>query len=173
MCRVMKLRFVLLVMACVVGSGAVGGQSRNSGVESSQRALTTCPERSSSEEETPSRVLTVLITGIGSDDGQVGVALFASPLGFPFQTSRAVRTAFAAIHDHRSRVTFGGVKPGTYALAVFDDTNGNGKLDRDWFGFLVERTAVSNNPKRHIHKPRFDEAMFTLRESCGVEIRFQ
>jgi uncharacterized protein (DUF2141 family) len=125
------------------------------------------------EDSTGGETLTVLIRGIGSDDGRVGVALFNSPIGFPFETNRAVRTAFGEIHSRRSLVTFTDLKPGTYAVAVFHDENGNGKLDRDWLGFPVEPSAVSNNPKRHIHRPTFEEARFSLQDSFCVEIRFQ
>jgi uncharacterized protein (DUF2141 family) len=117
--------------------------------------------------------LTVVITGIRSDVGRVGVALYESPRGFPYQLSQALRTGFVDIHDGRSVITFRLLKPGTYAVTAFQDENNNERLDRDWLGFLAERTAVSNNPKAHIGRPTFDAAKFTMRDSSCIAIRFQ
>jgi uncharacterized protein (DUF2141 family) len=120
-----------------------------------------------------STTLTVLVTGMKSDDGKIGLALYSSPIGFPFQMNLALRTAFGEIHARRTVVTFTDLTPGTFAVAAFHDENGNGDLDRDWFGFPAERVAVSNNPKRHIHRPTFDKAKFSLKDSRCLEIRFQ
>ncbi len=179
------IRCVLVVFGCAVACGAAGSQPADSIREnghrindgpglfaSTERVVSRCAGYSASR-ETTSGTLTVLITGMGSDDGRVGVALYGSPFGFPFDTNRALRTAFGEIHDRRSLVTFSGIGPGIYAVAVFHDENGNGNLDRDWFGFPAERTAVSNNPKRHIHKPTFEEARFSMKDSFCVEIRFE
>lgn len=66
------------------------------------------------------------------------------------------------------------VRPGTYALLVIHDENGNGKLDmtfkipREGFGF-------SNNPKLHMRPPRFDEVRFTVapgRSEQTVRVRY-
>lgn len=143
-----------------------------SGAGESIRMVPSSFGRAASGEAT-SGTLTILITGLRSDDGRVGAALYESPLGFPFRADRATQTAFGEIHNRRSLVTFGDVRPGIYAVAVFHDENGNGKLDRNWFGFPVERTAVSNNPRRHIHKPTFDQARFQMQGSFCIEIRFQ
>jgi uncharacterized protein (DUF2141 family) len=57
------------------------------------------------------KTLTVVITGMRSDVGRVGVALYESP-GFPYQLSHALRTGFVDIHDGRSVMTFRLLKPG-------------------------------------------------------------
>jgi len=119
------------------------------------------------------KTLTVVITGMRSNVGRVGVALYESPRGFPYQLSHALRTGFVDIHDGRSLITFRLLKPGTYAVTVFHDENNNETLDRDWLGFLAEPTAVSNNLKRHMHRPAFDAAKFTLQDSLSIAIRFQ
>jgi uncharacterized protein (DUF2141 family) len=157
---------LLVVLLCAI-SGAAGGSSTGS------IPVVPSPLECSASGEMASRTLTVLITGMGSDVGQVGVALYDSPLGFPFKTDQARRTAFVEIHNRRSLAIFGDVGPGSYAVAVFHDENGNGKLDRDWFGFPAEPTAASNNPRRHIHTPAFEEARFGMRDAGCLEIRLQ
>ena len=77
------------------------------------------------------------------------------------------------IHGGRSVITFGHLNAGTYAVSVFHDENNNGTLDRNWFGFPTELTAMSNNPKRRMHRPTFDAATFTMQDSLCIAIRFQ
>jgi uncharacterized protein (DUF2141 family) len=52
--------------------------------------------------------------------------------------------------------------PGDYAFFIYDDVNGNGKLDKTWVGFPDEPYAFSNNVKLHFAKPRFSDLRFTV-----------
>lgn len=54
---------------------------------------------------------------------------------------------------------FRSVPVGTYAVAVFHDANGNGKLDTA-MGIPKEGFAFSRNPKMRMRAPRFNEASF-------------
>src|SRR4051794_3578034 len=76
--------------------------------------------------------LTVRVQGLKNDRGQVAVALFASASGFP-QRERAVRGQLARIQGGRAQVTLHALRPGTYAVAILHDENGNAKMD---FNFL-------------------------------------
>lgn len=59
--------------------------------------------------------------------------------------------------------TFRDVKPGTYALSVFQDENNNGKLDTNFLGIPKEGWGFSNNP--HVmRKATFDEAKFSVEQ---------
>ena len=55
------------------------------------------------------------------------------------------------------------VKPGTYAIAVFHDVNGNGKLDRNFIGLPNEPYGFSNDVGRR-GPPNFDAARIVVRE---------
>lgn len=52
------------------------------------------------------------------------------------------------------------VPAGTYAVAVFQDINGNGKLDVNLFGFPKEPFAFSNNIVPRLSIPRFEHCTF-------------
>jgi uncharacterized protein (DUF2141 family) len=52
--------------------------------------------------------------------------------------------------------------PGDYAFFIFDDVNGNGKLDKTWLGFPDEPYAFSNNVKLGLSKPSFSELKFRV-----------
>jgi len=52
--------------------------------------------------------------------------------------------------------------PGDYAFFIYDDVNGNGKLDKTWVGFPDEPYAFSNNVRLHLSKPSFSDLKFTV-----------
>ncbi len=62
--------------------------------------------------------LTTEILGLRSDQGKVMVAVFRSAAGFPGDASRAVAKAAVPIAQRHARVTFRGLPPGVYAVAV-------------------------------------------------------
>ena len=65
---------------------------------------------------------------------------------------------------HSVTYTFRDVKPGTYALSVFQDENNNGKLDTNFLGIPKEDWGFSNNP--HVmRKATFDEAKFSVAQN--------
>ena len=55
------------------------------------------------------------------------------------------------------------VKPGTYAIAVFHDVNGNGKLDRSFIGLPNEPYGFSNDAGRR-GPPNFEAARILVKE---------
>lgn len=52
--------------------------------------------------------------------------------------------------------------PGNYGFFIYNDENGNGKLDKTWIGFPNEPYAFSRNYKLGMHKPSFEEFYFTV-----------
>jgi len=64
--------------------------------------------------------------------------------------------------------------PGRYAIRLFQDLNGNDKLDKNFFGVPQEPYAFSNNAAGSMGLPDFDAAAFDV--SAGgakQEIRLQ
>lgn len=75
----------------------------------------------------------------------------------------------AEVADGRARFTFPGVAPGVYAVAAFQDTNGNRHLDRTPLGLPLEPYGFSGEVGRRA-RPDFRGAAFVLREP-GALIR--
>jgi uncharacterized protein (DUF2141 family) len=59
--------------------------------------------------------------------------------------------------------TFRDLKPGTYALSIFQDENDNGKFDTNFLGIPKEGWGFSNNPDVR-RKATFDEAKFSVEQ---------
>ncbi len=107
---------------------------------------------------------TVTIT-VGEFENTKGVAFVglynrAEAFGKPAQVFKGkeipVRGKFA-------ECVFDNLPDGTYAVAVFQDENGNQTLDTGLFGIPKENYGFSNNIKPKMRQATFDEAKFVLK----------
>ena len=106
--------------------------------------------------------IVVVVMGVRTEKGEVGCALFRSPVGFPGDTEKATAQM------HKASVgsvecKFENAAPGTYAVAVFHDLNGDRKVDKNMIGMPTEDWGVSNNVHPRFRTPRFDEASFAVK----------
>ena len=62
--------------------------------------------------------------------------------------------------------------PGRYALSVFQDMNGNRKLDTNFIGIPTEQSGSSNNAPARFGPPKFRDAAFVVgSEAIDLAIR--
>src|SRR5215472_5550926 len=108
--------------------------------------------------------LTVRVTGARNAKGKIRVALFRDGKGFPNDASQAVHTKAADIDLQTlgAQVVFADLPAGVYAVSVFHDENMNQKLDKNFVGVPKEGYGASNNPKKKMGPPNFDETRFQL-----------
>ena len=108
--------------------------------------------------------LTVHMTGARNAKGKIRVALFRGSKGFPNDASQAVHTQTADIDPQTlsAQVVFADIPAGVYAVSVFHDENMNEKLDKNFMGVPKEGYGASNNPKKKMGPPNFDETKFQL-----------
>jgi acyl-CoA reductase-like NAD-dependent aldehyde dehydrogenase/uncharacterized protein (DUF2141 family) len=98
--------------------------------------------------------------------GELAYLIFASASGFPGERDKALLHGFLPISPHRERMKFDvDLPPGTYAVTVYEDLNGNHKLDHNLIGIPREPVGASNNPKGRFGPPRFSECAFSLGNS--------
>ena len=120
-----------------------------------------------------SAVFTVRIVNARNANGVVRIALFQSAEGFPGDASKALRTQPAKIDPQTltAQAVFSVIPQRTYAVMVFHDENGNGKLDKNLVGIPKEGYGASNNPAKKMRPPTFDEAKFSLTPDQSVEVK--
>lgn len=96
--------------------------------------------------------------------GEVAYLVFASADGFPGSRKLALKSGFVPVAQGRSDVTIdaGTLPAGRYAVSVYQDVNGNHKLDRGFLGIPNEPVGASNNPKSRMGPPRFEECAFSM-----------
>lgn len=112
------------------------------------------------------KLLSINITNIASDSGQILVLLYHSETDFlkkPFQLKTAT-----FIHQ-KAQVVFDDLQEGEYAFAVIHDKNANGKLDFNLLGIPSEDVASSNNVKGFFGPPKYKNAVFHLSKNNTVQ----
>lgn len=95
--------------------------------------------------------------------GELAYLVFNSPTGFPSDREKAVRHGFLPIRAGTQELRIDAeLPPGNYAVSVYEDLNGNHKLDHNLLGIPREPVGVSNNPAGHMGPPRFKDCLFHL-----------
>ena len=107
-----------------------------------------------------SEELTVKVTGIKKNKGEVVCALFKTADGFPMDLSKP-ETIWMPADSAEITCMFTDITVGNYAVSVAHDENGNKKVDANFFGMPTEAWGVSNNIRPLMRAPRWQEAQFS------------
>jgi uncharacterized protein (DUF2141 family) len=107
-----------------------------------------------------SGTLSVEISGLRNRKGQVCLSLFNSSRGFPTDGGNAIQSQCVTIDDATVQVQFGGIKSGSYAIAVLHDENTDGQANRNRLGIPTEGFGFSRNPGLRAGPPKYGEAAF-------------
>ncbi len=110
--------------------------------------------------------LTVTVTALRSTTGSVHVALYDSREGFP-DSDHILDDRLVPASNPVAR--FAGIVPGTYAVAVYHDENGNDEFDQGLLGIPREGYAFSMGARALLGPPAFDDAAFVV-ETGGTAV---
>lgn len=97
--------------------------------------------------------LDLQISGLRSSKGNVLICLTPNAKAFPNCAKDAQARKMIAPAAAAAAVRFSGLVPGTYAIALIHDENGNGRMDaalfvpREGFGFSRDAAARFGPPK--------------------------
>lgn len=124
-------------------------------------ALLSLPLLLGAAAEAPVTGVIVHVEGLRSHKGQVLACLTSKAKGFPDCSKDATARRLSVPAAQAATIDFGPVPPGTYALSLLHDENGNGRADmavfipREGFGF-------SRDPAITFGPPRFARAAFAV-----------
>jgi uncharacterized protein (DUF2141 family) len=113
--------------------------------------------------------LTVNITNIKEKQGSLRVAVYNSAKGFPENEPRLAGRMLKVTHTDVN-VSFKDLSAGRYAVAVMQDQNDNGLLDRNFFGVPSEPYGFSQQPSGRSGQPTFDQATFELNANKEITV---
>ncbi|NVK05012.1 MAG: DUF2141 domain-containing protein [Flavobacteriia bacterium] len=116
----------------------------------------------------PSSTLSVSISNI-EDRGTLFIGLYNTSSSFG-ETSRSFRNVKPYATASAKTVSFDRLPEGEYAIAVFQDINGNGKLDKNFFGVPTEPYGFSKNVKPLFSAPTFEDCQFRMTSSRSREM---
>ncbi|MGN6295003.1 MAG: DUF2141 domain-containing protein [Chitinophagaceae bacterium] len=107
---------------------------------------------------------TLVISNLDKVKGQLYIGWYNSAPAFP-DAGRSVYHKIVQVENKESvEVPFENIPPGIYAIAVFLDKNGNGKIDKNILGIPKEKYGFSNNKYPLTRAATFNEAAFTIGE---------
>ncbi len=113
--------------------------------------------------------LSLTIDGVSSADGNINVALYTSQETF-LKFDKVFDKGSAKAVKGKTVLKINGVPPGTYAIAVFHDENGNNELDTNMFGVPKEPVAFSKAKMKLFGPPKFDECQFQITSDTALVI---
>ena len=116
--------------------------------------------------------VTVHVKPVQDAKGEISVALYRKPSDFPHPVRVYVAQTPKAVKG-TNIIRFTNLPAGNYAAAAYHDENGNKKLDKNIFGAPTEPYGFSNDARRLMSAPSFDEARFEIRNNEESEIHIQ
>lgn len=112
-------------------------------------------------------MLIIEVENVKTTEGIIWVGIYDSEPNFLVK-EKAIVQGFKIKQTGRMKMTFPDLPYGTYAIALFHDTNGNGEMDRNVVGIPSEPFAFSQKPKNKWRLPRFDEVKFDFYQNGQV-----
>lgn len=116
--------------------------------------------------------VTIIMTNLPSPTAPLKLNFYSSAASFlqPGQATQHVATLPQQQFQAQVQVQ---LSPGEWAIALSQDTNYNGKMDRNFLGLPVEPYAFSNNVRPHFKAPSFAECKFlVVKPGQVITIRF-
>lgn len=114
--------------------------------------------------------ISVHVHNVQSDKGDVNVAVYNSDATF-LSFDEVYTTGTEAAHQGIVKLQIEDLPSGEYALAVFHDENGNGKLDTNWLGIPKEKVAFSKGKMKTFGPPKYRECSFWITSDYEIDIR--
>ena len=116
--------------------------------------------------------LTIEVSGVTRDRGRIYVAVYDRAETFPISGRQLVGQILDPADRHLT-VHFKDLPPGQYAAVAFQDSNGNGKLDKNFLGIPKEPYGFSNGARGTAGPPKFSAAAVTLQSDATTKIELK
>lgn len=111
--------------------------------------------------------LRIEVGGILESGGSIHIALYKEA-SFLQEGQGVTGLILASTGKPSAQGSLEGLTYGTYAVAVYQDMNGNNELDKNRLGIPTEPYAFSNNPRVKWTSPTFEEAAIAVNQSSQV-----
>jgi uncharacterized protein (DUF2141 family) len=112
--------------------------------------------------------LRVTVRGVKSAEGDVKVALYATPKAF--DERRKTFGASSPATPGEVVVVFRDLPPGRYGLAALHDLNSNGEMDNNLLGFPKEPFGFGNDARIKLAPPAFADMAVTVGDGVTATV---
>ncbi len=121
-----------------------------------------------------SAVLTIEITNIRFEKGWIRIGLYNHPDQFPVNPAKKYDIQKTSLREGMMEILLDDLLPGTYAISLLDDVNGNDQMDYRLVKIPGEGFGFSNNIKPKLKHPPFDHCSFQIPEGASrIRIEMQ
>jgi uncharacterized protein (DUF2141 family) len=103
--------------------------------------------------------LTLVVKNVVPSQGEVRIALFDSKKTY---TKTPVHAAVVKVKNGAAEWSVNELKPGEFAIALYHDANGDGKMNKNIIGLPKEDYGFSNNASGKFGPPSWRKAKFTV-----------
>lgn len=108
--------------------------------------------------------LTVVITGLENDDGEVLITVSNSREDYESDDPSFIGVN-VIIENRKAEYTFEELPFGEYGIKLFHDENMDGELDSNFLGIPTEDYGFSNNARGTFGPADYDDAKFIFNQS--------
>ena len=112
--------------------------------------------------------LVLEVTNLDSGRGVLYAQVYSSEAAFKAGTG-AVRQVEKAVKEATIRLEFNDLPSGQYAVRLFQDLNGDRKVNTNAFGMPVEPFGFTNNAPAHFGPPSFGAVAVTVGDRPVVQ----
>lgn len=119
--------------------------------------------------------LIVEVDGFKTQKGELCFKLFSRSFGFPDNDKNAIMRRCIKVAEDPLKITLKDISSGSYAIAVFQDLNGDRKLNRNATGIPTEGYGFSNNPMTRQDLTRYGDCVFLLagaNETIKIKMKY-
>lgn len=114
--------------------------------------------------------LTISILSLHDTEHDVYIAVSRKTDGFPDKPDMAQAIVLKPSGKNSISTVITDLPYGKYAVMVFQDMNGNKKLDKNFLGIPTEPFAFSNNYKPMFRAPRWEDCEFEYSAKSNMVI---
>ena len=107
----------------------------------------------------PHRSLKVIVKNLGSPTAPIIIGVYGTKNKFPDPNDQLKQYKFKP-NGTELNAKIKNLKYGIYALAVYQDVNRNGKIDKDFLGIPKEPYGFSDNYRPIVKAPDFNDCKF-------------
>ncbi len=115
----------------------------------------------------------VLVSNLPAKGGELYIGWYADENGFREVSKAKYKQIVKVANQKTITIPFDDIAPGTYAISTFLDQNGNGVLDKNFFGVPTEPYGFSNNVYPAMRAASYEEASFKIQSNYEIKINLK
>jgi uncharacterized protein (DUF2141 family) len=102
------------------------------------------------------------------EGGKIKIGIYDSK-GFPL-LGKEIDGIDIEVKETSATYVFKNIPAGKYAIAVFQDSNVDGELNKNMFGVPKEPYGFSNNKYGRFGPPNFEDVSFDVKEDTSISL---